>query len=79
MEIEGEGQETTMTLSTAPAELTADTGEELEAEPIITAPEVLSADPEQGFAVRFLDRDEAGTVAPATDDRSPSTGLFNDW
>jgi len=40
---------------------------------------VLSADPEQGFAVRFLDRDEAGAVAPATDDSSPSTGLFNDW
>ncbi len=50
-----------------------------DAEPIITAAEVLSADPEQGFAVRFLDRDEAGAVAPATDDSSTSTGLFNDW
>ena len=49
------------------------------AEPIITPAEVLSADPEQGFAVHFLDRDEAGAVAPAAGDSKTPPVLFNDW
>jgi hypothetical protein len=49
------------------------------AEPIITPAEVLSADPKQGFAVHFLDRDEAGAVAPAAGDSKTPPVLFNDW
>ena len=49
-----------------------------DAEPSIAPAEVLSADPEQGFAVHLLDRDEAGEVASAAGDSKTPPVLFND-
>jgi hypothetical protein len=49
-----------------------------DAEPSIAPAEALSADPEQGFAVHLLDRDEAGEVTSAASDSKTPPVLVND-